>query len=333
MAAPLAKKKLLGILLRAISDSGWQAIVTSSVHPFLLRVFREDERGFDVRVYIWNCTHGGGAKRATDEYRIQLTGVVPNVVSGVTTLLLGWHNGYGVFVGFDIAMHKGQDAKSPSIQIKEAALADAHLNAFSIYERHNNEIAVAFRPEFWVEYALNSKSLHRTGKAVKDLSLLNSLNTITDAQIESVKTKNRQTIIRQIAIKYRAYDFRRRVLGAYSHRCAICGVQLDLIDAAHIIPVFDATSTDETTNGVALCKLHHAAFDRNLVSFDEHYKIEVNKEEVARLKHHGKSAGLNGFKKQLKTALILPNDRRDYPKVSYIKKANSIRKWLGKGQA
>jgi putative restriction endonuclease len=333
MAAPLAKKELLSVLLRAISDSGWQAIITSSIHPFRIRVFREDDLGFDVCVYIWNCTHGGGAKRATDEYRIQLTGVVPDVLSGVTTLLLGWHEGYGVFVGFDIAMHKGQVAHSPSIQIKEAALADAHLNAFAIYERHNNEIAVAFLPEFWVEYALNSKSLHETGKAVKDLSLLNSLNTITEAQIESVKTKDRQTIIRQIAIKYRAYDFRRRVLGAYSHQCAICGVQLDLVDAAHIIPVADATSTDETTNGVALCKLHHAAFDRNLVSFDEHYRIEVNEEEAARLKSHGKSGGLNDFKKQMKTALILPNDRRDYPKASYIKKAKSVRKWMGKGQA
>lgn len=329
MTPPLSKKNLLDIVLQSILDSGWSSLIVSSKHPFRLRVFSGDERGFDVQVYIWNCTHGGGSKRADDEYRIQLTGVVPTTNPGVITLLLGWHNGYGVFVGFDIAKHSGQDAQSPSIQVKEATLASAYQNAFAIYQRHNNEIAVAFRPEFWVEYALNSKSLHETGRAAKDLSLLNSLQSITDGQIKSVKNKERQTVITQIARKYRAYDFRRRVLGAYSHQCAICGLQLDLVDAAHIVPVADPTSTDETFNGVALCKMHHAAFDSNLISFDEQYRIEVNEQEVARLKSGGKAGGLRDFKKQLKTALILPNDRRDYPSASYIRKARSVRNWPG----
>lgn len=329
MAAHLSKKDLLGIVLRSIDDSGWRSLIESSKHPFKLRLFREDQRGFDVQVYIWNCTHGGGAKRAEDEYRIQLTGVVPNTHPGVTTLLLGWHDGYDVFVGFDIAKHKGQDAQSPSIQVKEATLADAHQNAFAIYQRHNNEIAVAFRPEFWVEYALNSKTLHETGKAARDLALLNSLESITAEQIDSVKSKERQTIITQIARKYRAYDFRRRVLGAYDHQCAICGIQLGLVDAAHIVPVADATSTDETGNGVALCKIHHAAFDSNLISFDERYRIEINNDEVLRMETIGKAGGLTDFKKQIKSALILPNDRRDYPKKSYIKKARSVRNWPG----
>lgn len=327
MTAPLSKKDLLDIVLQSIDDSGWRSLIVSPKHPFRVRVFSGDERRFDVQVYIWNCTHGGGAKRAADEYRIQLTGVVPATHPGVTTLLLGWHGGYGVFVGFDITKHSGQDAQSPSIQVKEATLADAHKNAFAIYHRHNNEIAVAFRPEFWVEYALNSKSLHETGKAAKDLSLLNSLVSITDAQIESVKNKERQTIITQIARKYRAYDFRHRVLSAYGHQCAICGVQLDLVDAAHIVPVADPTSTDETANGVALCKLHHAAFDGNLISFDERYRIEVNDKAVTRMLSSGKAGGLHDFKKQIKTALILPSDRRDYPKASYIKKARLVRNW------
>ena len=333
MAAPHTKKYLLNLLLDAVDDGGWRSLVASAAHPFHLRLFRGDERGFSLHIYIWNCTHGGGSARAEDEYRIQLTGVVPERHPGEVTLLLGWHDGYGVFVGWDITKHSGQDSKSPSAQVKEVALANAHTHAFSIHQRHNGEIAVAFRPEFLVEYALNAESLHKTGKAAEDLSLLNSLDSITDAQIGAVASKQRQIILTQIAKKYRAYDFRQRVLGAYEHRCAACGVQLKLIDAAHIVPVADPTSTDETTNGIALCKIHHAAMDRKLISFDEKYKIEISESEIERLAEVGLAGGIREFKQHLKAAIILPTDRRDYPSPAYIKQARAVRKWSANGSA
>lgn len=325
--AMLTKNQLLDLLLKAVDASGWQALLLGSGHPFGLRLFRSEQKGFDVRIYIWNCTHGGGSARAMDEYRVQLTGVVPNIIPGETTLLLGWHDGYGVFVAFDINKHVGQASQSPSIQVKEATLANAYQHAFSIYKRQNREIAVAFRPEFFVEYALNSTSLHKTGKAEADLSLLNNIEALTDDQIESVANSERRTVISEIARKYRAQDFRHRVLGAYQHRCGVCGVQLELIDAAHIIPVAAPNSTDETTNGIALCSLHHKALDRNLISFDENYKIEVSKKEAKRLAEANLVGGLKEFHQHLKTAIILPADKRDYPNRAYIREARRVRKW------
>lgn len=326
--SPLSLKQLFERVLRAVDDSGWQALILSSRKPFRLRLFRGDEKGFDVRIYLWNCTHGGGAARAKDEYRVQLTGVVPSEAIGEVTLLLGWHSGYEVFVGFDIKKHVGQASQSPSIQVKEETLQSAHTRAFAIYHRQNGEIAVAFRPEFLAEYALNASSLHMTGKAATDMSLLNSLDTLTETQIVAVKNQERQVVLSQIARKFRATDFRRRVLGAYEHRCAVCGVQLELIDAAHIIPVAALTSTDETKNGIALCKLHHTAFDRNLISFDERYKIEVSDSEVSRLTAANLAGGLREFKQQLRTAIILPADRRDYPSPEYIAEARKVRSWI-----
>ncbi len=328
MVMPLSLSQLLDKILIAVDLSGWQSLVFQTKKPFRLRLFRGDEKGFDVCIYIWNCTHGGGSARAANEYRVQLTGVVPSRSADKTTLLLGWHDGYNVFVAFDISKHDGQDSSSPSIQIKEETLQAAHKNAFALYKRQTGEIAVAFRSEFLVEYALNAASLHKTGKAVADLSLLNNLDALTDEQIISIQNRDRQIVISQIARKYRASDFRNRVLGAYGHRCAMCGIQLQLIDAAHIVPVASITSTDETINGVALCKLHHIAFDRNLVSFDERYKIEVSSEEERRLSTGNLSGGIKEFKKALKTALMLPNDRRDYPNPTYIKEARSVRKWV-----
>lgn len=327
MASPFTSKQLLEQILRGVDEGGWQALILDSQKPFRLRLFRGDDKGFDVRIYIWNCTHGGGAARAKDEYRVQLTGVVPIVATGEVTLLLGWHSGYEVFVGFDIKKHDGQASQSPSIQVKEDTLQNAHSRAFAIYRRQNGEIAIAFRPEFLVEYALNAASLHSTGKAAADISLLNSLDTLTESQISAVKNQQRQIVLSQIARKYRATDFRKRVLGSYDHCCAFCGVQLELIDAAHIIPVAASTSTDETKNGIALCKLHHTAFDRNLLSFNERYKIEVSDSEVSRLAAANLVGGLREFKRQLLTAIILPNDRRDYPPPQYIEEARKVRNW------
>ena len=328
MAATLNQKQLLDQVLGAVDAGGWQALVVSAHKPFRLRLFRENEKGLPLRVYIWNCTHGGGAARAKDEYRVQLTSVVPSDVSGDVTLLLGWHDGYRVFVAFDIRKHDGQSSQSPSIQIRESTLQNAHTKAFAIYPRGNGEIAVAFRPEFLVEYALSAKSLHKTGRAAIDLALLNELDTLDEPQIETkVTDRERRIILTQIAKKYRASDFQRRVLGAYSHRCAACGVQLNLIDAAHIIPVAATTSTDETKNGIALCKLHHAAFDRNLMSFDERYKIEVSDTELARLTAANLAGGLTTFKRALKTGIVLPSDKRDYPPPQYINEGRKVRKW------
>lgn len=327
MATTLNPKQLLERILFSIEESGWRALILDTKKPFNLRLFRDDDKGFDVRIYIWNCTHGGGSARATDEYRVQITGNIPTIVAGETTLLLGWHSGYDVFVGFDITKHDGQASQSPSIQIKEETLQKAHSHAFAIHHRQNGELAVAFRPEFLVDYALNAVSLHLTGTSATDMSLLNNLNTLTESEVLAVKDQQRKAILTQIVRKYRASDFSKRVLGAYEHKCAACGIQLRLIDAAHIIPVAASTSTDETKNGIALCKLHHSAYDRNLISFNEDYKIEVSDVALAKLATQNLIGGLREFKQHLKTAIILPNDRRDYPPPQYITEARKVRNW------
>ena len=56
----LGKRQLLDIVLQAVDQSGWQALTLSAPHPFRLRLYSAADRGFDVLVYIWNCTHGDG---------------------------------------------------------------------------------------------------------------------------------------------------------------------------------------------------------------------------------------------------------------------------------
>lgn len=69
--------------------------------------------------------------------------------------------------------------------------------------------------------------------------------------------------------------FRVVVLDAYRRRCTICRLgHEELLDAAHIIP--DATGGEAiVTNGLALCKIHHAAYDSNILGVRPDYVTEV----------------------------------------------------------
>jgi putative restriction endonuclease len=323
--AKLSKDRLLGKLLEGLRDGGWTPLVLDQSHPFQIRAVGTDRQPFTLRAYIWNCTHGGGG-RAGDEFRIQFTSVVPQAHVGEITVLLGWHDDTGVFAAWDIVAHDGQATASPSAQIKLATLEAAREKAFATQAK-GNEIVAAFRPIFISEYALSAATLHRTGQAQTDFQLLNQLDDVTDEQIEEINNAERRTVIRTIASRYRAANFRDRVLTAYRHRCAFCGVQLSLLDAAHIVPVFASGSTDEINNGVALCKLHHFAYDSNLVSFNENYLIELSSQRVVDLRGRGEAGGLKEFKSNMFETVALPERALAQPTAQIIRTSRRIRRW------
>jgi putative restriction endonuclease len=70
--------------------------------------------------------------------------------------------------------------------------------------------------------------------------------------------------------------FRQRVLRAYRESCALCRLRHpELLDAAHITPDADELGDPIVSNGLALCKLHHAAFDGYFFTVRPDYRIEV----------------------------------------------------------
>ena len=69
--------------------------------------------------------------------------------------------------------------------------------------------------------------------------------------------------------------FRARVLRAYREHCAMCGLGHEqLLDAAHIIPDSEE-GEPRVSNGLSLCKLHHAAFDQQFIGIRPDFLIEV----------------------------------------------------------
>ena len=70
------------------------------------------------------------------------------------------------------------------------------------------------------------------------------------------------------------------VLDEYSNACAICGLQLSIVEGAHIIPVHDPRSRDERWNGICLCPNHHTLYDSRIVRVDGTGTVRVEYEDV-----------------------------------------------------
>jgi putative restriction endonuclease len=71
--------------------------------------------------------------------------------------------------------------------------------------------------------------------------------------------------------------FRQHVLTAYRHRCTLCRLKHDgLLDAAHILGDRHPRGQPVVSNGLALCKIHHAAFDTNILGIRPDHGIEIN---------------------------------------------------------
>lgn len=73
--------------------------------------------------------------------------------------------------------------------------------------------------------------------------------------------------------------FREMVVSAYDQRCAICRLNHpELLDAAHIIPDSDEQGTPIIPNGLSLCKIHHAAYDKNILGIDPDYRVHIRED-------------------------------------------------------
>jgi putative restriction endonuclease len=71
--------------------------------------------------------------------------------------------------------------------------------------------------------------------------------------------------------------FREQVLHAYSSSCAVCHLRhAELLDAAHIIGDGEEGGDPVVSNGMALCKIHHAAFDRNFLGITPTHMVQIN---------------------------------------------------------
>lgn len=105
--------------------------------------------------------------------------------------------------------------------------------------------------------------------------------------------------------------FRAQVLQAYQQQCAMCRLRhVSLLDAAHILPDGHPRGLPVVSNGLSLCKIHHAAYDENILGIRPDLVVAVRSD--IRDERDGPML-LHGLQEMDGTRLVVPASRSAQP--------------------
>jgi putative restriction endonuclease len=280
-------------------------------HPMLV-----DVPGFGpVRAYLWTITRDQSAEgaRPPDEFKMQLTH--PSWIRGqrhsldlsapYLTVLLGYSPDFGVFGGWDARFYT-DFGDSPNLQVKEGLLIDGRDSGWAVAPpRHvtaGDEVRVAFSPGnlgHYLNVTKQANAQNREGHAREAFFLFNTPNAALaappatpEAQREYVERQRERIAANRLS---RDTQFSPRVREQYGYSCAICGIQMEAIESAHIIPVAQEGSSDDVSNGIALCATHHKLFDSYVLVVRPTLEIVVNNAAVQYLRDRGRDQGIDYF--------------------------------------
>jgi putative restriction endonuclease len=120
----------------------------------------------------------------------------------------------------------------------------------------------------------------------------------------------RRHIMREARSRLHQGWFRGVVLNAYNDRCTICRLhESRLLDASHIIPDAREEGVAAVRNGLALCTIHHRAYDHDLVGISPDYRVHV----APRLLDEDDGPMLDLLKAAEGVSIVLPGASRSRP--------------------
>lgn len=119
-------------------------------------------------------------------------------------------------------------------------------------------------------------------------------------------------------VRSRSTNFRPEVIEAYEYRCVVCGYDIRIheqlmgLEAAHI-QWHAHGGPDQVPNGLALCVMHHKAFDRGGISLNDNHELLISTQL------HGQSPVFKEwFKKYDKQPIRRPRNNENEPKSKYL---------------
>ena len=116
---------------------------------------------------------------------------------------------------------------------------------------------------------------------------------------------------REARVRLHQQRFKLDVMRAYRHRCAICALrERSLVQAAHIVPDPEPEGIAAVVNGLALCAIHHLAFDRNVLGIDPDGVVHIARRLLDETDGPMLRTGLQGFHG---AAIALPRRPEDRP--------------------
>jgi len=134
--------------------------------------------------------------------------------------------------------------------------------------------------------------------------------------LEAGADARRAYITQERLVRVHQAQFRQKVLVAYRSSCAICRLRhTELLDAAHILPDGHPRGEPIVPNGLALCKIHHAAFDRNILGIRPDLQVEVRADILEEVDGPMLRYGLQACDKK---QLLVPRRPGDKPRPEFL---------------
>lgn len=125
----------------------------------------------------------------------------------------------------------------------------------------------------------------------------------------------------------RTRGFRQAVIEAYNYKCAFCGMKICTpdtlsweVEAVHIVS-HNLMGKDDVCNGLALCRLHHWAFDVGWVTLYDDFKIQVSARVNSIPSDFGKMGNYDFIRvlSNKSSKIFLPKSTEIYPHPNSIR--------------
>lgn len=245
------------------------------------------------------------------------------------TFLLGFSPAFGVYILWQVECHQ-DSAYSKNLQVHENLLQDAASTGWAVAAprdtKHGKEVRCAVHPAHLEKMLHTAVEADRHGLQGSRRQLFFEAAS-PDIEVEGVGTailqdgaltldeiQNERRRVLQSRLE-RNTRFSPNVLPLFDFSCAICELQLQIVEAAHIIPVHDSRGVDEPWNGLALCRNHHRLYDRRVMLIDGRAIVRSDAEILDVIEAEGHGNGLDQWVKPYldRPLAVLPADYRTDP--------------------
>ncbi len=166
----------------------------------------------------------------------------------------------------------------------------------------------------WPIYIVNDDPAGLTFSVAVDEPRLMAVPTTGPTEIVAETRRAYVTAVTQRRLHQQS--FRQRVLRAYQERCAVCQLRRrELLSAAHILPDGHPRGEPIVPNGLALCALHHTAFDHHVLGVRPDLTVELSVSLLRQADGPMLEHGLLGFHG---ARIHVPPDTRLRPNADFL---------------
>jgi len=316
----LSEHRLHSVLLGALPGA---TVLADLGHTKPIIVSLPDAGPF--RIYLWTTTPDASAQgRPAGEHKAQI--ILPGTprgstqrlnLEGMPTALLGYSPLFSVFTSWDASLHF-ESGYSKNLQFREDLLETCLVSGWAVGDlrRTDNgpEVRVAVHPLHlprYLQVMAEADARHLRGEERRQffISQRPPITVQEEQPVEVPEITPTGAKGRVISSRLsRSGTFGRNVLAEFGQTCAICQIQLRIVEGAHIIPIHDERCRDEVWNGLCLCRNHHRLFDLRIVRLNSDGVVGIEADDINFLRDLGVLGGFeNAIQPFIGQTIRLPN--------------------------